>query len=182
MRAGPARVKAHAAEPATGDRVPAGPRKAAAPEKWPRRMCRGSVRRMKALIGTVLFCALVAGALCWPVNGRSFWQRAGDRGLPRAAAQVAARGVRSAWSAIFHRAEPEPSAHAPLRPSPRKETARKSVAAAHLAQGTAIPVHVAGLGAPEAAPAGPDRIVAQPPRERLQQDDRAGLEKLLRAR
>ena len=132
--------------------------------------------RMKALIAVALVCALVAGALFWPVAGRSFWQRADDRGLPRAAARLAARGLRSTWDLVFHR----PAATAPPpRPGPARRVARKAEPARDPAPAKdpdRIPERTASLAA------GPDRIVAQPPRETLRPGDRAGLEKLLRAR
>ena len=155
--------------------------------KWPVAAARGSVPRMKALIAMALLCALVAGALFWPVGGRSFWQRAGERGLPQATARLAARGLRSAWDLVFRRhggsATPEAPAHSPTPPrraSRKAEPARVAAAtgreSAHATQPTtsSIPVHAAGL-------VGPDRIVAQPAKESLQPDDRQGLEKLLRA-
>ena len=127
---------------------------------------------MKALIAVAIICALAAGALFWPLGGRSFWQRAGERGLPHAAAQSAARGVRSAWDLLFHHARPTPAA--PVNsPAKVRRSARAIPETAPLPE--TIPVRAAGL-------AGPDRIVAQPPKERLQANDRAGLEKLLRAR
>lgn len=135
---------------------------------------------MKALIAIAVVCALVAGALLWPVGGRSFWQRADERGLPHATARLAARGLRSAWDLVFRRhggaATPEAPAHSPppvRRVSRKAEQAR---VAASGSQSDRIQVRAAGLAA------GPDRILLQPAKESLKQDDRKGLEQLLRAR
>jgi hypothetical protein len=139
---------------------------------------------MKSLIAVALLCALVAGALFWPVGGRSFWQRADERGLPHATARLAARGLHSAWDLVFGRRGGAAGAEAPAHSPPVRRVARKpepsrTVASVREpARGSVpgIPVHAAGLVA------GPDRIVAQPAKESLQPGDRQGLEKLIRAR
>ncbi len=143
---------------------------------------------MKALVVIALLCALIAGALFWPVGGRSFWQRADERGLPHATARLAARGLRSAWDLVFTAtrgsATPADPAHspAPVRHVSRKtEHARAGAADRPAGPDRApasdrIPERTASLAA------GPDRIVAQPAKETLQQNDRAGLDKLVRAR
>lgn len=134
-------------------------------------------------MGKVAVAVAVAAALCcavfWPVGGRSFWQRAEERGLQRAAARLAARGIRSAWDFVASLGSSAPAERAgPPHPPKRRALARGPVAASAPPPGRAA--------APErgaaAQPAGPDRIVAQPPRETLQQSDRAALEKLLHAR
>lgn len=172
-------------------------------EKWPGAPARGSVLRMKALVAIVLLFALVAFALLWPVGGRSFWQRAKERGLPDATARLAARGLRSTWDLLFDHNGSPPTRPAPVAPvrRPSRRVDQPRVATSGLAGSFARPGRTDRTGGPDrtadrdaasgpdrtsergAVPAaGPDRIVAQPARETLQQNDRAGLEKLLRAR
>ncbi len=133
---------------------------------------------MKALLAMAMVGALVAGALLWPVGGRSFWQRAEDRGLPQATARLAARGLRSAWDLVFRAGPGTPSAPAhpppPLRRGPRKTEPLRTATAAAVSD--RVQVRATGLAA------GPDRILMQPAKESLKQDDRKGLEQLLRAR
>jgi hypothetical protein len=154
-------------------------------------------------MGKLAVALLVAAALCcavfWPVGGRSFWQRAEERGLQRAAARLAARGLRSAWDFVASHGSPAPARRAePPHPPQRRalrhpELARasKENAAPRLPEGGApaqpagpdrIVAQPAGRDRVVAQQAGPDRIVAQPPRETLHQSDRAALDKLLDAR
>lgn len=150
--------------------------------KWRAADARGSVPRMKGLAIAVSLCALAGALLFWPVSGRSFWRRASDRGLPQAAARMTARGLGSVWGALS-------GSHAPARTPPRKPVSvarvqarppapekSRPARAAEAEPAAAIPVRAAGFTA------GPDRIVAQPARERLGQDDRNGLDQLLRTR
>lgn len=144
-------------------------------------------------MGKLAVALAVAAALCcaifWPVGGRSFWRRAEERGLQRAAARLAARGLRSAWDFVASHASPTPARRAePPHPPQRRalrhpELARGAPqnAAARLPERGA-PAQPSGADRIAAQPAGPDRIVAQPPRETLHQSDRAALDKLLHAR
>ena len=139
---------------------------------------------MKALVAIALLGALLAGALLWPVGGRSFWQRASERGLPRATARLAARGVHSAWDLIFNRHAPAKATSSESESSrvapPRRAPPRK----AELARVAPVPAAQAKTAQPAPGAetlAGPDHIVAQPPKETLRTDDRASLEKLVRA-
>ena len=122
---------------------------------------------MKAfLIFLILGTALVA-ALFVPLQGRSFWQRAQAHGIPRAVARETAHGLRATWdflASLSHRnASPDarPTDGAPAH-SPR-HVSRKAQAAA------AQPAHRISR----------EGIVAQPPKEKLGQSDRAALDDLV---
>lgn len=123
---------------------------------------------MKFLIGVVLVLTLCAGALLWPVAGRSVWARAEERGIPRAAARMAARGLRSAWDLVSRHSPPK-AASAPTHGAPAHSPPRVATA-----QRTGTGTHASGE-----AHGGPDRIVAQPPKEKLGAQDRADLQKLI---
>ena len=121
---------------------------------------------MKLLLAIALVLALCAGALFWPVSGRSFWTRASERGLPQATARMAARGLRSAWDLVArHSAPPPPATH-----GVPAHSAQRLAAAPRKTPDTRSAIEPRG---------GPDHIVAQPPREKLGAQDRAGLEKLI---
>jgi hypothetical protein len=142
-------------------------------------------------MGKLAVALAVAAALCcaifWPVGGRSFWRRAEERGLQRAAARLAAHGLRSAWDFVASHASPARRAEPPHPPQrralrhPELARAAQPNAAARLPESGA-PARPAGPDRGVAQPVGPDRIVAQPPRETLHQSDRAALDKLLHAR
>jgi hypothetical protein len=96
------------------------------------------------------------------VGGKSFWARAEERGLPRAAAQATAHGLRAGWDWVTHvgkHAEPTPQepAHSPKHVSRAMAAAK---ATSHRASR--------------------EGIVAQPPKEHLDSSDRASLDKLLK--
>jgi hypothetical protein len=119
---------------------------------------------MKSLL--VLFLMLLAAAaLLVPVSGRSFWSRAQERGIPAAVARGVAHGMRATWdfvTSLGHdsseaQATRESPAHSPKHPS------RKAQAAA------AQPAHRAGR----------EGIVPQPPKEKLERNDRAALDSLV---
>jgi hypothetical protein len=143
-------------------------------------------------MGKLAVALVVATALCcaifWPVGGRSFWRRAEERGLQRAAARLAARGLRSAWDFVASHGPHGPTRRAePPHAPQRRALARGSMEHAAGAPPSSLPSgRAAATQLPErgaaAQPAGPDRIVAQPPRETLHQSDRAALDKLLHAR
>ena len=121
---------------------------------------------MKAFLIFVGCAGLAAAALFAPICGRSFWTRAQERGLPRAAARLAAHGLRAGWDSLAslkHGASSsggsggEPG-HSP-RPLSRREQANAAQPALHRASR--------------------EGIVAQPPKEKLEQADRAALDKLV---
>lgn len=137
-------------------------------EKWLIGARHGSVAgRMKAfLFALVLFVALAA-ALFVPIEGRSFWQRAQEHGIPRAVARGTAHGLRATWdflASLSHRTESMEgkATHGPPAHSPR-HASRKAQAA------SAQPAHRTSR----------EGIVAQPPREKLQKADRAALDDLV---
>jgi hypothetical protein len=121
---------------------------------------------MKALLLTLVLCAALLAALVVPLQGRSFWQRAQEHGIPAAVARGTAHGLRATWdylSSLSHRTDSpgtqptrEPPAHSP------RHASRKSQAAA-------APAHRASR----------EGIVAQPPKEQLPQSDRAALDNLV---
>lgn len=118
---------------------------------------------MKAALALLILC-LCAGALFVPIGGKSFWTRANEKGLPRAAAQATAHGLRAGWDFIAGLGHREPTADKPAHsPAPPKHVSRAQAAAAQPAQRRASR----------------EGIVAQPPKERLEQTDRAALDQLV---
>src|ERR1700682_3304761 len=119
---------------------------------------------MKVLLLLTTVLLLGAAALFVPIAGRSFLSRAQERGIPAAVARGAAHGLRATWdffSSLGHgssEGQPtrEPPAHSPRHPS------RKAQAAAQ-------PAHKVGR----------DGILPQPPKEKLEQTDRAALDSLV---
>ena len=120
---------------------------------------------MKSLFVMLLVLGLLAGALFVPVGGRSFWARAQARGLPAAVARGAAHGMRAGWDFVAslgdHR---QPTAEGTAH-SPPKHPSRK-------AQAAAPGIHRASR----------DGIVAQAPKERIEQIDRSALDALVKGR
>lgn len=144
---------------------------------------------MKLLLALALASGLLAAALFVPVAGRSFWGRAEERGLPRAAASLTARGLRASWDFVHglgqHAssqalATPKPPAHSPRA---RKAAARSEAAAA------AGPAAVVGpalataslVPSPQQPHKPRDGIVAQAPKERLESNDKLALDRLVGA-
>ncbi|HEY2030399.1 MAG TPA: hypothetical protein VGH20_14435 [Myxococcales bacterium] len=108
---------------------------------------------MKLLLGFVLLTALALAVLFVPIQGRTLW----SRGAAREVAQFVAHGLRSGWDAIASLGEE----HArPTRPGRIRPARRQTVAEVRKSR---------------------DGIVAQPPKEKLQADDRAALDKLVSA-
>lgn len=126
--------------------------------------------RMKAFFVVLILVAALAAALFVPLGGRSFWQRAQAHGIPRAIARGTAHGLRAGWdflASLSHRTgSPESPAAQPTREPPAhspRHASRKAQAA------TAQPVQRTSR----------EGIVAQPPREKLGQSDRAALDDLV---
>ncbi|MCA1826095.1 MAG: hypothetical protein ABR567_22595 [Myxococcales bacterium] len=71
---------------------------------------------MKTLFCFLLFCGLGAGLLA-PIAGRTMWQRAQERGIPKAVARSTAHGLRLAWDWV-----------AGVQPATGKGPARKAAA------------------------------------------------------
>ena len=119
---------------------------------------------MKAFFFALIFCLALAAALFAPLAGRSFWQRSQEHGIPRGIARGAAHGLRASWdffASLSHRtsssgAQPtrEPPAHSP-RPASQKAQAASARRASR------------------------EGIVAQPPKEKIVQSDRAALDDLV---
>jgi hypothetical protein len=105
-----------------------------------------------------LFCCLLlcAGALFVPVGGKTLWVRAD---VPRSAARLTARGLRAGWDAIVGLG-PHPASPAHPPHSPPVAAAKKN---------NFFSARAPGRGG----------IVPQPPKEKLQKDDRVALEKLV---
>ena len=123
------------------------------PAAWDRRGA------MKALL---LFCAvfgLSAVAVFVPLEGKTLWSRARERGLPRDAARLTARGLRASWDFIdgLGRVKTRP----PSPPHPPSPAAAKKN----------------NFFSPRAP--GREGILPQPPKERLEKRDRAALDKLV---
>jgi hypothetical protein len=114
---------------------------------------------MKALL---LFCAalaLIGGALFVPLAGKTLWARAQERGIPRDAARLTARGLRASWDFVaglgHARPTPRPPPHSPPQVAAKKKD----------------------FFSPRAA--GREGILPQPPKEKLEKRDRAALDKLV---
>ena len=120
---------------------------------------------MKTFFVLVLVTALAVGALFVPIAGKSFWQRAQERGIPAALARATAHGMRATWDfvtsmghdALDTRTTQEGPQHSPRHPS------RKAQAAAQQ---------------PARRP-GREGIVPQPPKEKIEQTDRDALDSLV---
>jgi hypothetical protein len=116
-------------------------------------------RAVKTAFALLLLVAGVAAALLVPIEGRTLWARAVERGIPAAAARATAHALRATWDALAslshdRKPTPEPPQHSPRHPS------RKAQASA--------PAHKSREG-----------IVPQPPKEKLGSDDRAALDQLV---
>lgn len=107
---------------------------------------------MKSFFVVVAVSGLLAAVLFAPVGGRSFWTRAQERGLPAAAARTAAHGMRAGWDFLVH--------------SPKHASRKAQAAAAQTS------IHRASR----------EGIVAQAPKEKLEQTDRAALDALVKRR
>ena len=126
---------------------------------------------MKALLLFVVLSAALAAALFVPLGGRSFWQRAQEHGIPRAVARGTAHGLRATWdflASLSHGTDSpgSPSGAGPTAEGPAhspRHASRKAQAAA------AQPAHRTSR----------EGIVAQPPKEKLGQSDRAALDDLV---
>ena len=122
---------------------------------------------MKAFLLVLVLSAALAAALFVPLEGRSFWQRAQEHGIPRAMARDTAHGLRATWdflASLSHRTQStgaQPTNETPAH-SPR-HASRKAQAA------SAQPAHRISR----------EGIVAQPPKEKLQPADRAALDDLV---
>lgn len=125
---------------------------------------------MKAFFFALVLLAALAAALFVPLGGRSFWQRAQEHGIPRAVARGTAHGLRATWdflASLSHRTDPPDSVgahptHEPPTHSPRHASRKAQAAAAQPAHRTSR-----------------EGIVAQPPKEKLGQSDRAALDDLV---
>jgi hypothetical protein len=111
---------------------------------------------MKLLLGFVVLSGLALAVLFVPVQGRTLW----SRGAAREVAQFVAHGLRAGWDKVaslgaeqHSRPTRPPRAHPVRKPGLVQAPARKSR----------------------------DNIVAQAPKEKLQPDDRAALDKLVSA-
>jgi hypothetical protein len=104
---------------------------------------------MKTLLLLFLLAAFAVG-LFVPLGGKTIWARAQERGLPLAAARLTARGLRASWNFVAGLGQ-RPSPHATQQ------------AQAHSPQRRAWR----------------EGIVPQPPKEKLQKNDRAALDKLV---
>ena len=106
---------------------------------------------MKTLLTFLILCGLVAAVVGAPIGGRTLWQRAQEKGVPRMVARSTAHGLRLAWDWV-----------AGLQPSepPRHPSRKAQAAAAHRVSR--------------------DGIVAQPPKEKLSSSDKAALDRLVR--
>lgn len=106
---------------------------------------------MKWLVGFFVLMGLVVAVLFVPVEGRTLW----SRGAGREVAQFVAHELRAGWDAIT-------SLGSEQKRPPRSVHTRRSRKA-------------------QTPPArtGPDGIVAQPPKEKLEAQDRAALDRLL---
>jgi hypothetical protein len=121
---------------------------------------------MKAILLVLVCLALAGAALFAPIGGRSFWRRAQERGIPRATAVLAARGLRAGWdflALLQHRA---PTGAGPTREGPPHSPRHLSRRAQAAPQ---PPLHRASR----------EGIVPQPPKEKLEHADRAALDKLV---
>jgi hypothetical protein len=130
-----------------------------------------------------VLCVIVGAALFVPVGGRTFWSRAVERGIPQAAARNVAHGLRAGWDWVMAERKVE---------TPRRPVRRVPAAPAH-AVAKAGPVRAAPVR-PSPPPAQPpsspvtrvaaaprptrDGIVAQP-KEKLHEDDRRELDRLV---
>ena len=137
---------------------------------WKAREPRGSLPRMKLFVALLLVVALAAAVLCVPLGGRTAWQRAEAKGLPRsvahAVAHAVAHGFRASWDwlASVHSVP----AHSAAAHSLPRHPSRRALAEAQL------------QGAPPAE--AHDGIVRAPPTETHAQGDRAALDQLLQKR
>jgi hypothetical protein len=104
---------------------------------------------MKAVLVLLVLFAVAAFV---PVGGSPLWVHARDRGLPREAALLTARGLRATWDFVAGIGQQTAATHAPPAHSPKQ--ASRNPPAQH-------------------------RIVPQPPKERLQPSDRAALNHLV---
>jgi hypothetical protein len=111
---------------------------------------------MKWLLGFVLLTILALAVLFVPVQGHTLW----SRGAAREVAQFVAHGLRTGWDALASLGSDHPRPTRTTPPSHAQRTRRAQAAA---------PPRTSR-----------DGIVAQPPKESLQADDRAALEKLLK--
>lgn len=123
---------------------------------------------MKAFLVMILGFGLAWALLFTPVGGRSFWTRSQERGIPAAIARGTAHALRAGWELLSSIGEhsdpvPEPSREAQAtRVVPAKQPQRK-------VQAAAPPGHKASR----------EGIVAQPPKEKLGDTDRAALNALV---
>ncbi|MGZ6142974.1 MAG: hypothetical protein ACXWLM_06530 [Myxococcales bacterium] len=115
---------------------------------------------MKAFLIVVVAFGLAGAALFAPVCGKTMWARASERGLPREAAKLTARGLRATWDFVFAQPHPGTTAQDPAHSPPRHASRKAQAAPAH---------RVSREG-----------IVAQPPKEKISRDDRAALDALVR--
>lgn len=115
---------------------------------------------MKWLLGFVVLFALALAVLLVPVQGRTLW----SRGAAREVAQLVAHGLRSGWDAVVSIGGEHPRPTRPIR--------------AHSAHKPAVQ---STPWAQTSARKSRDGIVAQAPKEKLQADDRAALDKLVSA-
>ncbi len=104
---------------------------------------------MKAVL---VLLGLFAVAAFVPVGGSTLWVRAKDRGLPRDAALLTARGLRATWDFIEGIGQQTTATRGPPAHSPKQ--ASRNPQAQH-------------------------RIVPQPPKEHLQPSDRTALNHLV---
>ena len=122
---------------------------------------------MKAFFVTILLFALLCAALFLPVSGRSFCARAQEHRIPAALARGTAHGLRATWdflTSLDHRADPSAAQPTQKQPahSPRHPSLKAQAAAAQ-------PVHRASR----------EGIVAQPPKEKIEDRDRVALDALV---
>jgi len=154
---------------------------------------------MKLLFATAIAGALAAGLFLVPIGGRTLWQRAESRGLPRSAARAMSSGAHAAVRWVETK---EPQAGAPDgmpgHKSAHREVARAAQPNAHTqlpdARARSLPAAPSAaerdssptadapdhaLRAPPKAVPAHDHIVAAPPEEELSAGDRQGLDKLI---